>query len=225
MNTATDNMINIILDDDTKEKSLNMLIKLEPTYLYAHMKENNSDMEVLLLAKMLHAGQVDKGGIDYMVHLMHATDIALRLNEKNSQNSHAKLDSSTLVKTLLLHDTLEDKQPYENAKKFNKTVEDLLIEYNVSDKVIESIKDMSRKEDEKYTDFIERIKNKGNPYSLIGKAADVMSNTHPLRKEIAGLKLSLEKRYEKALKILGFENIYKDNSSKKNPSTPREFNN
>lgn len=219
MNTATDNIINIILDGKTKEKSLNMLIKLEPNYLYSHMKENNNDMEILLLAKMLHTDQVDKGGIDYMVHLMHSADIALKIKEEYCKNNHLKLDNSTLVKTLLLHDSLEDEKPRENAKKFGKTVDDLLIEYNVDDKVIESIEDMSRKEYEKYTSFIERIRNKGNPYSVIGKAADIMSNKHPYRKEVANLKPSLEKRYEKALKTLGFNDINKDNSHRNNMRT------
>lgn len=80
-----------------------------------------------------------------------------------------------------------------NAERFNKTVEDLLIEYNVSDKVVESVKDMSRDEEERYSDFIERIRRKNNPYSVLGKTSDILSNSHPDRKQKKDIKPSLEK--------------------------------
>lgn len=215
MNIEDNNMINIILDDENKEKSLNMLFKLQPSKLYSHMKEKPEDMEILLLAKMLHQGQVDKSGVDYMVHLMHSADIALQIKEQYEAENDVSLDSSTLVRTLLLHDSLEDEIPEKNAERFNKTVEDLLIEYNVSDKVVESVKDMSRDEEERYSDFIERIRRKNNPYSVLGKTSDILSNSHPDRKQKKDIKPSLEKRYTKALKALGYENKGQEKSKRK----------
>jgi hypothetical protein len=215
MNIEEDNMINIILDGEEKEESLNMLIKLQPSHLYSHMKEKPEDMEILLLAKMLHQGQVDKSGIDYMVHLMHSADIALQLKEQYEVDNNTKIDSSTLVRTLLLHDSLEDEIPAQNARKFNKTVEDLLIEHSVSDKVIESVKDMSRGIEERYSDFIERIREKNNPYSMLGKTSDILSNSHPDRKQKGDIKPSLEKRYNKALRTLGYKGIEQEKPKRK----------
>lgn len=117
MNIEDNNMINIILDDENKEKSLNMLFKLQPSKLYSHMKEKPEDMEILLLAKMLHQGQVDKSGVDYMVHLMHSADIALQIKEQYEAENDVSLDSSTLVRTLLLHDSLEDEIPEKKCRK------------------------------------------------------------------------------------------------------------
>lgn len=196
MNKEKNNFISLLLDDSLGKESLDMLISLEPTNLYFHMKENPQDMDTLLLAKMLHENQVDKNNIDYIVHLVHAADISLKIKDSFSfKYDTSIIDDSILVKTLLLHDSLEDKEPEENARKFNKTVEGLLLEYNMCDKVIESIDDMTRKENERYKDFIERIKTKNNPYSVIGKTSDSLSNIHPKRKTPP----SLEKRYKKTI--------------------------
>ena len=215
MNTGKENIIDILFDDDVKEKSINMLIRLEPTYFYTHMKENPNDMEVLLLAKMLHTGQVDKSGNDYMVHLIHSADIALRIkNDFSIKHNIENIDDSSLVKILLLHDSLEDDKPRENAEKFGKTVKELFLEYNISDVVIDAIKDMTREDGERYSDFISRIHEKNNPYSIIGKISDIMSNNHPER-AIDKVKTSLVKRYNKALKLLGgSEYIVGNNMSK-----------
>lgn len=220
MNTGKENIIDILFDDDVKEQSLNMLIKLEPTYFFTHMKENPDDMEVLLLAKMLHTGQVDKSGNDYMVHLIHSTDIALRIkNDFETKYNIENIDNSSLVKVLLLHDSLEDDKPKKNAEKFGKTVEDLLFEHNVSDVVLDAVKDMTRSKGEKYIDFISRINKKNNPYSILGKISDIMSNNHPER-TINKVKSSLGKRYNKALKLLGGnEYVVRDNTSKEKTLT------
>lgn len=215
MNAGKENVIDILFDDDVKEKSLNILIKLEPTYFFKHMEEKPEDMEILLLAKMLHQGQVDKSGVDYMVHLMHSADIALKIKEQYEVENDVSLDSSTLVRTLLLHDSLEDEIPEKNVERFNKTVEDLFIEHSVSDKVVESVKDMSRDGEERYSDFIERIRRKNNPYSVLGKTSDILSNTHPDRKQKKDIKPSLEKRYTKALKVLGYENKKQEKPKRK----------
>ena len=215
MNAGEENIIDILFDDDVKEKSLNMLIKLEPTYFFKHMKEKPEDMGILLLSKMLHQGQVDKSGVDYMVHLIHSADIALKIKEQYEVENDVSLDSSTLVRTLLLHDSLEDEIPEKNVERFNKTVEDLFIEHNVSDKVVESVKDMSRDKEERYSDFIERIRRKNNPYSVLGKTSDILSNTHPDRKQKKDIKPSLEKRYTKALKVLGYENKKQEKPKRK----------
>lgn len=201
MQNTMDNMFDIVLDDSVKEESLNMLIKLEPINFYSHMEKNTSDLEYLFLAKMLHEGQRDKSGIDYMVHLIHSADIALKLKKDYEKENNCQLDSSILVQTLLLHDSLEDEIPKNKAISFNKTVEELLIEHDISDLVIDSINDMTRKDDEKYLNFIRRIKEKGNHYSILGKISDISSNNHPDRKS-SGIKRSLDKRYNKAFNIL-----------------------
>jgi (p)ppGpp synthase/HD superfamily hydrolase len=196
-----------------------MLMSLKARHIYAHLEKNTENMKVLMLAKTLHGDQKDASGIDYIVHLIHSADIALSFREKLPPDEKDKIQDNLLVKLMLLHDSLEDDEPRESAKRFNKTVEDLFHDYSIEEDVIKSIKMMSKKEDETYKNFINRIKDSEDGYAILGKISDLASNMHPLRKH-KNSKSSLEKRYESAIKTLGGESLvpYHKKENKCSPS-------
>lgn len=95
-------------------------------YLLPNMYE-----KALQIAHEAHAGQKDKAGNDYISH-------PIRVAQRCKSND-AKI-------VALLHDTIEDTSITPTA----------LRNYGFSDKIIEAILSVTRKEDETYAEFIER---------------------------------------------------------------------
>jgi hypothetical protein len=207
-------VINYLFDDpENKQKTLDLFYRLKPKKLYFHLRDSPDDLKILMLAKMLHANQKDKGGYDYMLHLMHAADIALTIKDSSKIEN---IDSSLLVQTLFLHDSLEDEEPKTNASLIGKSIDDLFLEYGVDNQVLEAITLMTRPSGVKYSDFIDNIVESNNSYANIGKVSDILSNNHPLRR-LSNTSDSLTKRYNKALIKLGVEPL--ELASKKRKET------
>lgn len=105
--------------------------------------------KAITIATKAHEGQVDKGGNQYILHPL---AVMMKCNEYDEKI------------VAVLHDVIEDT---------NVTVEELIKE-GFSEKIIEAILSLTRKEDESYVDFIKRCKQ--NPIGKIVKIADIDSN-------------------------------------------------
>ena len=123
-----------------------------------------------------HCGQVDKTGVPYIYHPIH---IAERMEDEDS----------TIV--ALLHDVIEDTEL---------TIEDLR-KYGFSNEILESINVITKRKDDDYFNYIERIKN--NKIALKVKVEDLRHNMDLTRIENVTQKdlIRLEK-YKKAEKFL-----------------------
>lgn len=140
------------------------------------MYYNELTNKALLIAVDAHANQKDKAGMPYILHPFHIAE------QMNTQDE-------TCV--ALLHDVIEDTPM---------TLEELS---NVFPKeIINAIGALTRKENEKYFDYIERVKQ--NELAKKIKIEDLKHNLDENR--FAGLDVelrdSLKKRYLKALSIL-----------------------
>lgn len=123
-----------------------------------------------------HCGQVDKTGVPYIYHPIH---IAERMDD----------EYSTIV--ALLHDVIEDT---------NLTIEDLR-EYGFSNEVLESIDIITKRVDDDYFDYIERIKV--NKIALKVKVEDLKHNMDLSRIEnVTEKDLKRLEKYKNVEKIL-----------------------
>lgn len=132
--------------------------------------------DALELMKLAHEGQVDKSGLPYWTHPVRVTELLA--------------DAPDYVKiAAFLHDTLEDT---------DLTPDDLL-EMGLDSRSLEIILLVTRREDETYAAFIQRIVRSGNEWAIRVKLADNTDNlSRPLPPEMAGLR----KRYLKAREVL-----------------------
>ena len=122
-----------------------------------------------------HFSDTDKGGQPYIVHPVY---IALQLQDEKEKI------------VALLHDTVED-------KRLNLDI----IEREFGEEIAEAVDAISRREGEKYFDYIERVKQ--NTLAKKVKIEDLKHNSDISRIPDAQPEdFSLLKRYEKALKIL-----------------------
>lgn len=126
------------------------------------------------IARLAHAGQVDHAGEDYFEG--HLTRVA------------ATLEFSGLKTIALLHDIFED------------TITRVLDLKNlrVNDRVIRAILVLTRRENEVYNAYIDRVANSGDHLAVAVKIADL--NDH--LRDTTHISASLVKRYERALEIL-----------------------
>ena len=122
------------------------------------------------LAKEYHAGQVDKQGKDYFTHLVRVMG--------------AVCDKKELMVPALLHDILEDTE----------CTREILEENRISERNIEIIEKLTRRKDEKYFDYVDRVRLDTACKEI--KIEDLKDNLR------AGCPDSLVKRYRKALHIL-----------------------
>ena len=131
-------------------------------------------LEAIGLAIKVHYGQVDKGGVPYITHLIRVMN---------------QMDSDTERMVAILHDALED-SPL--------TLEDLeRSEYPAE--VIEAIDCLTRSKDDTYREYIEKLKL--NLLARKVKIADLRDNTDASRSK--NLRSGdLLKRYQDALEIL-----------------------
>lgn len=131
--------------------------------------ENN---KATLLARKYHFGQKDKQGKEYMLHPLR---VMMRLDDL--------VDRMIAV----LHDVLEDTE----------CTEEILLAEGIPKEVVEGVKFLTRKEDEKYFSYIERIRKNERCRRI--KQIDLMDN---LRE---GCPESLQQRYRRALEVLRYE--------------------
>lgn len=131
------------------------------------------------LVEQLFEGKVDKGGAPYINHLTRVSSAVKSKTEKT---------------VALLHDVIEDTD----------TTRKDLIEMGFPIEVVEAVEILSRKKDETYNDFIERIKFSKNKIAITVKLADLEDNmdlsriSNPTQKDINRVK----KRYEPSHKLL-----------------------
>lgn len=135
-------------------------------------------MEVAFSA---HFGQKDQAGAPYIFHPFH---IAENMPDE---------DTTVIA---LLHDVIEDT---------DLTASDLR-KFGFTPLQVEAVVAMSRKKDEQYFDYIQRVKE--NNYSRIVKLADLKHNsdksrllTLPQEEQDKMIKL-IDERYKKAIKML-----------------------
>lgn len=123
-----------------------------------------------------HAEQLDKGGMPYVFHPLH---IAEQMED----------EYSTCV--ALLHDTVED----------GGIELDGLYEADFPEEIVRAVDILTRKEDEPYMEYIERLKP--NHLAVKVKLADLNHNCDMSRLNII-TKWDMERRekYEKAIAIL-----------------------
>lgn len=133
------------------------------------------------VAYFAHFGQKDKAGAPYILHPIHIAE---------------GMPDEDLTVIALLHDVIEDTEVTASE----------LRRLGFTPTQVEAVVALSRKKDEKYFDYIERVKKNG--LARIVKMADLKHNsdksrlaTLPEEEQEKMIKL-IDERYKKALKIL-----------------------
>lgn len=114
------------------------------------------------LADIVHKGQIDKGGTDYICH---PVMVAVYLQEKLAPSSQR--DRAMIV--ALLHDTLEDTAVTAEALK----------SFGFGRRIIHTVKLLSRENGERYLDYLERVMQ--SKLARIVKIADLTDNMNLYR--------------------------------------------
>lgn len=125
-------------------------------------------------ARRYHRGQVDKAGQDYFFHL------------ETVANS---CGNDFLKVVAYLHDIVEDTEC---------SLADVRKEFG--DRVADTVDHLTRREDERYFDYIERVKLDENARFI--KYLDALHNSDTSRFGDSEYPLSLMKRYNKSISIL-----------------------
>lgn len=137
--------------------------------------------KAIKIAYESHAEQKDKNNKPYILH-----PIAVAMNFRYNENKFI---------VSILHDVIEDT---------NVTIADL-IEAGFSKEITDSIELLTRRENETYKEFIERIELSNNEIAISVKVADIIDNINRLDslsdKEMADY---LMLRYSEALEYLKF---------------------
>jgi len=132
--------------------------------------------KAVILASEAHNGQVDKAGKPYILH-------PLRLMSKFSTEEEQII--------ALLHDVVEDS---------TMTFEELE-SYGFAKPILEALNCLTKRENEKYEDFIGRISS--NSLATKVKISDIKDNMDLTRlKAITDKDLERVKKYHKALEVL-----------------------
>ena len=131
----------------------------------------------LTLASVRHAGQKDKGGAPYVMHVIR---VMMGVN-----SSDEKLAA-------LLHDLLEDTE----------TTEKELLEYGFAPHTVELVKLLSRAENEDYMDYIRRLSVEKS--AVLIKLSDLKDNKDRTRQKEKLDKEDIErlKKYHRAEEFL-----------------------
>lgn len=125
------------------------------------------------LIEEYHKNDVDKGGHPYINHLVRVSD--------GCKTYEAKIAG-------LLHDIIED----------TSCDEQILLEKGIPQFIVDIILLVSRKEDESYNDFINRLIESDNKYAMELKCSDLRDNCDLSRLE--GLSDEVIKKGEKRVK-------------------------
>lgn len=153
------------------------------------LKSNKQEPPVLELARKLarlaHAGQVDKLGVDYIKH----PEAVAKKFEENGEWDRAV--------TAWLHDVVEDS---------DMTIEGLL-KSGIPSHVVEAVNLLTRKDDIPDDEYYRRIAT--NPDALAVKLSDMRHNTDPDRQKLLDepTRLRLVNKYIHAAEMLGQEDF------------------
>ena len=129
-------------------------------------------MRAMKLCYQAHAGQTDKGGLPYVFHPFHVAE---------------QMDDEISTTVALLHDIVEDTPM---------TLDELRAE-GYPPEVVEAINALSRRESERYMDYVDRLKK--NPLAKKVKLADLAHNSDQTRIPNPTEKVrNMWKRYERA---------------------------
>jgi len=141
------------------------------------MLETELTKRALKIANEGHAGQVDRGGMPYILHPISVAE---------------RVDGEARTTSAILHDLLEDTEI---------TAEDLLKE-GIPETVVDTVKLLTRTQNEPYREYIRRIAESGNADAVAVKYADLCHNLDETR--LAGGKLPerLKVRYREAQDVL-----------------------
>lgn len=135
----------------------------------------------LKIAKEAHAGQVDKGGVDYIFHPITVALLCEGAEEKA---------------VALLHDTLEDCS--------DKVSYDMLVE-QVGKDVADAVKLLTNDHSKPtYLEYVQGVKDSGNKLAIAVKKADLTMNMDITRLENPTEKdyKRIEEKYKPALAII-----------------------
>jgi (p)ppGpp synthase/HD superfamily hydrolase len=143
--------------------------------------ESNIDIvaKALSIAVVAHHGQQDKVGYCYIWHPWYIS---------------SQMDTDLEKAVALLHDVVEDT---------NMTVEDIKQETNAE--VAYNVDILTRRQDEKYFDYIKRIKDSNSKVAIKVKLADLKHNCDRKRIGQHEISASLIERYKKAIEIISEE--------------------
>ena len=131
-------------------------------------------IECLRFVEELHHGQYDKIGAPYILHPVFVAD---------------QMDTEAATIVALLHDAVEDTSI---------TLDDLR-NRGYSDKIVVAIDALTRRTNETYSAYIERLSN--NKLARRVKIADLQHNLDPERTKMLD-NISLQNRYRNALQKL-----------------------
>jgi len=186
---------------------------LTPTNPYAYVLD-----AAIKVAADLHAGVLDKSGQPYILHVLSGL-----YTETLTQYAEDDEDVVAARAAFVLHDTIEDVEGINETMLYahlmynyvglqaqgSKLAPDLDKEVDaLLHRIVGIVNTVSKRDDEKgfegYLQFIQRIKDNGDPAAEWVKRADIDSNTDPAR--LALLKPSerdyLERKYGAALSLL-----------------------
>lgn len=135
--------------------------------------------KALQIAKLAHAGQMDKGGNPYFLH-------PLAVSEK------VETEDEKIV--ALLHDVIEDTD----------ITLDYLLEQGFSEEILAAVNRLTKREGVSYEEYIDAVRK--NPLALKVKIADMMHNSdlsripNPTEKDLKRIekykeKITLLKKY------------------------------
>ena len=124
-----------------------------------------------------HYGQVDRGKTPYIFHPMHGAE-------------SMKDEDSTVV--AILHDILED----------TPVSAEFLLRKGIPQRLVEAVQVLTRREDEPYAEYLNRVVASQNVLALRVKYADVLHNLDETRTKTGKLPKYLEDRYHHAKDLL-----------------------
>ena len=130
-----------------------------------------------LIACEAHWGQLDRSGKPYIMHPIYLAE---------------QFDDEVLVAAALLHDVVEDSEYWTAAKLYG---------HDIPPEVVDIVMALTRKADEKYFDYIERVSH--NPDAVKIKLADLRHNSDLSRLDVITERdLKRNEKYQKAIGIL-----------------------
>lgn len=146
------------------------------------MRIENFVDQAEFIARVAHAGQVDRGGKDYIEHVAR---VVIEAEEISHTQGLAALRQN-IIATAWLHDVIED----------TKITPAHLFQWGMPDQVRWSVQQLTRSQGMPYDEYIAYIENHGTAITLVVKLAD-------LRDHLTGhggpVIPSLVPRYERAL--------------------------
>lgn len=152
------------------------------------MNSPNAQIETAIqIAVRAHEGQVDKGGLPYVLHPLAVMGLVVL----DGLEARKIVTHSNLLITAVLHDVVEDTEW---------TFDELEKAIGFDKEVIDALRLLTHEKGVAYMDYVQKIKNSGNEIARLVKIADLRHNTSGPR--IQNIKDSQIKKYAKALTLL-----------------------